>query len=65
MTNSKIWCKHIKYWYRKAEKNVQTSFGLEDFSEASGWSYIYSNLVQTDKWNFCPICGIKKPDNVI
>ena len=58
----KKWCKHIKYWHRKAEKNVLTCFGLEDFSEASGWSYIYGyGLVQTYKWMFCPICGTKRP----
>ncbi len=60
--NNKIWCKHIKRWHTKAEKNVPTFVGLEDFPEASGWFYIYSNFVDVDKWNFCPICGIKRPN---
>jgi len=59
---NKLWCKHIKYWHRKAEKNVSTFVGVEDFPEASGWSFIHGNgLVQTDKWNFCPICGAQRP----
>ena len=61
MNKNKIWCKHIKYWHRKARKNVNTCFGLEDFSEASGWHYIYNGLVDTGKWRICPICGAKKP----
>jgi hypothetical protein len=62
MKNNKIWCEHIKYWHRKSQKNVLTFIGLEDFTEASGWSYVYNNLVGTDKWNFCPICGVRKPN---
>lgn len=64
MKNNKTWCKHIKYWHRKARKDVQTCFGLEDFPEASGWHYVLSGLVfpDNDKWNFCPICGTKRPN---
>lgn len=60
----KLWCKHIKYWHRKAQKNVPTFVGLEDFDEASGYSYVLSNLVfpDNDKWIFCPICGAKRPN---
>ncbi len=60
--NNTIWCKHIKYWYRKAEKDVSTFVGLEDFPEAFGWSYIYNDFADVDRWNFCPICGIKRPN---
>lgn len=61
---NKLWCKHIKYWHRKAEKNVSTFVGLEDFPEASGWYYVLNNLAQPDgeKWKFCPICGAQRPN---
>jgi hypothetical protein len=64
MSKNKIWCKHIKYWHRKAQKDVITFTGIEDFPEASGWSYTLSCLVfpDNDKWKFCPICGVKKPE---
>jgi len=57
MKNNKIWCSHLKYWSRSA-----CEVDGMDIDACDGWSYKYGfGIVQTDKWKYCPICGVERP----
>lgn len=53
----KKWCRHT----RIMKPGVDWDKGDYSFTDEAGW--IDWNI-NTDRWNFCPICGKPRPKNV-
>lgn len=56
------WCSHIYFWSMKSKWSIDD--GIE-YPPIGGWTFrlnkCTSSYLNATNWNFCPLCGIKKP----